>query len=239
MSKSAELCCKSAIANGVHVADCWTPMLFKRSPGTNMIYERNRALFDQPRAFGFWSWKPAIILAAISEAEADFIVYADAGLEIINNLNFVIDRMGLGDDLWLFANQWQHSHWTKRDAIDKIWPGSDWDDYGKQTQASMLVIRVSDYSRRFVEEWLGWCLFEGGRLVDDSPSRAQNHAQFTENRHDQSLLCTLAYRERIKLHYWAASYNDGAFTYPKDGFESDNYPILVNHHRKRNLEFLA
>jgi hypothetical protein len=109
----------------------------------------------------------------------------------------------------------------------------------KQCQASVIFFRVSDYSRKFVAEWLKWCLFEGGRLIDDSPSRAPNHPEFREHRHDQAILTTMAYRDGLTLHYWPASYNDGAFVYEKlPEYAGDDYPSpLFSHHRKRNHEW--
>jgi hypothetical protein len=113
-----------------------------------------------------------------------------------------------------------------------------WGWFGKQAQASVIFFRVSDYSKQFVAEWLKWCLFEGGRLIDDSPSRAPNHPEFRENRHDQAILTTLAYREGLRLHYWPATYNFGAFNYEKlPCYASDHYPILFHHHRKRDHEW--
>lgn len=169
----------------------------------------------------------------------------------------------MDQDIFLFGNNWEHAHWCKRDVIDEIvplnywmkhWPERyrqkgyalavtedgrvGWENFGKQVQASVIFFRVSDYTRKFVKEWLDWCLFEGGRLIDDSPSRTPNHPEFREHRHDQAILTTLAYREGIKLHYWPASYNDGAFSYEKlPEYASDDYPILFNHHRKRNHEW--
>jgi hypothetical protein len=86
------------------------------------------------------------------------------------------------------------------------------------------------------DERMTWSEFR--YLIDDSPSVFPNHPEFREHRHDQAILTTLAYREGIKLHYWPASYNDGAFIYEKlPEYAQDNYPIMFNHHRKRNHEF--
>jgi hypothetical protein len=226
------------------------------------------------RGYGFWKWKPATILNRMNLPEGNFLkplvdgdilIYADAGVEFINNVSHIIDRMD--QDIFLFGNNWEHAHWCKRDIVDAIspldyvmahWPQRyqeagyalmlgdrpntiGWENYGKQCQASVIFFRVSDYSRQFVAEWLKWCLFEGGRLIDDSPSRAPNHPEFRENRHDQAILTTMAYREGIKLHYWPTVYNRGGspeFVYEKlPEYAGDNYPILFHHHRKRNSEW--
>jgi hypothetical protein len=171
----------------------------------------------------------------------------------------------MDQDIFLFGNNWEHAHWCKRDVLEAIIPQSGecpacrkWaggaanrtpceagyyfhPTIGKQAQASVIFFRVSDYSRQFVAEWLKWCLFEGGRLIDDSPSRAPNHPEFREHRHDQAILTTLAYREGIKLHYWPAVYNKGGspeFVYEKlPEYAGDDYPVLFHHHRLRDHEW--
>lgn len=197
--------------------------------------------------------------------EGDTLIYADAGIEFIAPVQHITDRMDWygkpQNDVWLFGNSWEHAHWCKRDVVEAVWPGARfpfgfgtyldagvpepqlaWLSFGKQCQASVIFFRVSDYSRKFVKEWLDWCLFEGGRLIDDSPSRAPNHPEFREHRHDQAILTTLAYREGIPLHYWPARYNmdqpGGGFVYEKlPEYAGDDYPPLFHHHRKRNPEF--
>jgi hypothetical protein len=257
--QSAILCGDSALLHGASWFWEYDPL----SPRLADFYRNHNEILSSPRGAGFWLWKPAIIQDAMSRMkDGDFLIYADAGVGFINNVNYIVDRMD--QDIFLFGNNWEHAHWCKRDIVDEVWPydierdgpfvipdismpdewwaefynREAWGRFGKQCQASVIFFRVSDYSRQFVAEWLKWCLFEGGRLIDDSPSRLPNHPEFRENRHDQAILTTLAYREGIKLHYWPASYNDGAFNYERlPEYAGDDYPILFNHHRKRNHEW--
>ena len=253
MSRAAELCVDSALQHGVirgcAVGPSMRPYTWEWLLNETDFKAGHSAEFLNGRGLAFWSWKPFIIDHAMRQLPDGFhLVYADAGVEFINNVSHVIDRMD--QEVFLFGNNWEHAHWCKRDVIDAVWPAPSnsghnenervpgWWRFGKQCQASVIFFRVSDYSRKFVKEWLDWCLFEGGRLIDDSPSRAPNHPEFQEHRHDQAILTTLAYREGIKLHWWPASYNDGAFAYEKlPCYAGDNYPVMFNHHRKRNHEF--
>lgn len=251
MSRSAELCVDSAMRHGCNIADMNSVWTLEQMTGFHKDWEHLRGV-------GYWHWKPVIILKAMEEREAgDIIIYSDAGVEFIDNVNYIIDRMD--QDIFLFGNQYEHAHWCKRDIVDEIWPlrhveiinlrdhdGSNqrwvdgcWARFSKQAQASVIFFRVSDYTRKFVKEWLDWCLFEGGRLIDDSPSRTPNHPEFRENRHDQAILTTMAYRDGLKLHWWPAQYNDGAFEYPRGDYPDEGYPILVHHHRKRNADWEA
>jgi hypothetical protein len=258
MTRSARLCTESAGRNGVDECWIWTP----ESVAQLSLAKECPEVFRQPanpaRAWSYWAFKPAIILEELNTANrmspATYLIYSDAGVEFIAPVSHIIERMD--QDIFLFGNNYEHAHWCKRDIIDEVWPDyrmqtirtyedyqyrtqQMWGRFGKQCQASVIFFRVSDYSRQFVAEWLKWCLFEGGRLIDDSPSRAPNHPEFRENRHDQAILTTMAYREGLTLHYWPASYNDGAFVYERlPCYAADDYPSpLFNHHRRRNHEF--
>lgn len=271
MNRARQLCIESALKHGVdsiagphyfdpaiEYRDGFTLEWLKSQP----IYEQMGEAWWTQRGVGFWLWKSYLIELIMSKLpDGDYLVYADAGVEFIDNIRYVIDRMD--QDVWLFGNNWEHAHWCKRDVVDEVWEllayddvyldysplrkgalvrdddgGLSWSNFGKQCQASVIFFRVSDYSRQLIKEWLDWCLFEGGRLIDDSPSRAPNHPEFREHRHDQAILTTLAYREGIRLHYWPAMYNDGAFTYEKlPEYAGDDYPALFHHHRKRNHEW--
>lgn len=235
MGRSRSLCVDSAMNHGVD--------------GITWAFAARPSDIAAGRGLGFWAWKPRIILDFLTDKtgglahpdDGDILIYSDAGVEFINNVNYIIDRMD--QDIFLFGNQWEHAHWCKRDVIEYVWPrwgkvsAVDWGYFGKQVQASVIFFRVSDYTRKFVKEWLDWCLFEGGRLIDDSPSRTPNHPEFREHRHDQAILTTMAYRDGLKLHWWPASYNDGAFTYERGDYPDEGYPVLFNHHRKRNHEW--
>ena len=264
MGRSRRLCISSALKHGVDLVFDWDDKLLSETE----FYRQNELLLSQPRGCGYFAWKPFIVdwyMAKVCQ-NSEFLIYSDAGIEFINNVHYIIDRMD--QDIFLFGNNWEHAHWCKRDAVVNIWPvkwfldgnkpqypyvvpngavaydandgGIAWDMFSKQAQASVIFFRVSNYSRLFVKEWLDWCLFEGGRLIDDSPSRTPNHPEFREHRHDQAILTTMAYRDGLKLHYWPAMYNDGAFTYEKlPEYAGDDYPTLFHHHRRRNHEWEA
>jgi hypothetical protein len=249
MSKSLDLCYESAWRNGVprHNLHDWT---FERLCDLPLM-ELRPAEYWTNRGIGFWTWKPYLIEWEMRKLQdSDILIYSDAGIEFINNVNYIIDRMD--QDIFLFGNNWEHAHWCKSDIVEMIWPylptfnerwsyscmRDSWARFGKQAQASVIFFKVNDWTRAFVSEWLKWCLFEGGRLIDDSPSTHYDHPEFRENRHDQAILTTMAYREGVKLHYWPASYNDGAFSYEKlPEYAGDDYPILFNHHRRRDHEW--
>lgn len=248
MERSSWLCVDSAKKYGADSHSRFNP----HNLSQRKEVKENPRVFSQPedqrRAWSWWAFKPLLIKYLLEDLpQRSTLIYADAGVEFIAPIFPIIERMD--QDVFLFGNNWPHYAWCKRDIVDEVWPAGTteyitldpWSLFGKQVQASVIFFRVSDYSRAFVAEWLKWCLFEGGRLIDDSPSRAPNHPEFRENRHDQAILTTMAYREGIKLHAWPAVYNrflGQEFVYSREGYpESDNYPALFHHHRFRNSDF--
>lgn len=257
MSRSRHLCIESALKHGVdsiagphyfdphlETRDGFTLEWLKSQP----IYEQMGTDWWTQHGCGFFLWKPYIIEMVMGKLQdGEYLVYSDAGVEVIDNLRYIIDRVD--QDVFVFGNMWEHAHWCKADVLFRVAvePSGDmhwmsWNRYGKQCQASVIVFRVSDYSRWFVAEWLKWCLWHDGALIDNSPSGILNHPEFQEHRWDQAILTTLAYREGIKLHWWPAVYNrfvpgGPVFTYEKGEYK-DDYPPLFHHHRRRNEEWI-
>lgn len=240
MSTSAQQCVDSAHAQGVDTHARFTPENVAHWDKTAETVKQNAALFNQPRGCGYWAFKPLIIEATMRDMEDGSIcIYSDAGVKFIEPVQTVIDRMD--QDIYLFGNQHLHAHWCKRDIVETIWPRDNddlWRHFGKQAQASVIFFRVNEYTRKFVKEWLDWCLFENGRLIDDSPSRSPNHPEFKENRHDQAILTTLAYREGIKLHEWYVEY-EGYTPGQLEGYPREFERPLYFHHRFRNADWTA
>jgi hypothetical protein len=229
MTIAADICCRSALSNNVQEAK-----IYGMDDIDKDFKQANKEIFAAKRGPAYWLWKPYLIDRELKQMnDGDILIYSDAGVEFVNNVNHIIDRMD--QDVWLFGNMWEHVHWCKGDvfnAIKKTGP------FGKQVQASLIFIRNSEYSRKFIAEWLYWCQQPG--LIDDSPSKAPNNPEFQEHRHDQAILTTLARTgdDWLKLHWWPAMYNAGNFTYEKTGY-NDDYPVLFHHHRMRNEQFSA
>jgi hypothetical protein len=228
MTIAADICKVSALQNNVHEVKVYGPKDIDAK-----FRKANAAILDQPRGCGYWLWKPYFIDHELKKMkEGDYLIYCDAGVEIVNNVNHIIDRMR--GDIWLFGNKWVHRQWCKADVYVPIMSTRVYDGQEKQAQASVMVIRNSQFSKTFVTEWLNWCCDPG--MIDDSRSKLPNPPEFQEHRHDQAIITCLAYKEKLILHWWPAMYNAGNFTYEKTGY-NDEYPVLFHHHRMRNAQF--
>lgn len=232
MTKSAILSRDSALKYGANHS-----IMFNEKCYEPFFYKLNQNIIKQERGAGYWLWKPYIILNNLNRlSDGDILIYTDAGVEIINDLKHIIDRMD--SDIFLFGNNYKHLDWCKMHVMESImpdWPFTFNEDY-RQVQASAIIIRNSESAKDFVGKWLKLCQVDG--FIDDSPSLSLNYHTFQEHRHDQAILTALQIKYGYKLHYWAAQYNSGAFVYDKlPQYESDTYPIMFHHTRKRNNEW--
>ena len=222
MTISAEKCRDSALKYG-----CDSSIIYRKELLDESFKIINYDILSYPRGCGYWLWKPQIIIQEMRECDHDdIVIYTDAGVEFINNVSHLIKAMG-DESCFLFANNYKHSEWCKGDVM-RLSPNYT----GNQIQASAMIFKKS--ALNIVLHWLQTCELRG--LIDDSPSLTPNYPGFQEHRHDQAILTAVAVSYGVPLHWWPASYCEGQFTYDKNG-RTDQYPVIFNHHRKRNEEW--
>lgn len=221
MSKSKELCWQSAMKYGCHNFDSYWPFNIDLD-----FTVKNEDVLSQDRGSGYWLWKPYVIDQAMQNCkEDDVLIYSDAGVEFVNDVKHITSKMD--QDIFFFTNGFNQMDWCKMDVIKHVAPDTKPDD--KQVQASVIFFQVNNKTRAFVKEWLELAQIPG--FIDDSPSKEPNHPTFAEHRHDQSILTALQYKYGYKLHWWPTQYSEHI------RIAGDNYPVMFNHHRKRQQEW--
>jgi len=189
----------------------------------------NKNVLSQERGAGYWIWKPYFLYKEmLCCSNDDIIVYCDAGITILKDINILINKMD--QDIFLFANKYRHGDWIKKDCALAM--NADKPEYlnHEQCQASVVICKNTPFARKFVKEWMLWAQFPG--IIDDSPSVNPEYSNMVEHRHDQSILTNLAIKYKIKLHWWPVQY----MVRHKHKY-TDNYPVMFLHHRKRNEEW--
>lgn len=235
MTISQKRCIESAAKYGITDVHAWSKEMIQQTE----FYELNKEILDAPRGSGFWAWKSFIIYKAMLDMkDGDILLYMDAGVELINDPQHIINVMT--EDVFLFGNNWNHVDFCKMDVLKTInyfVPEIDTDILtAKQVQASAMFFRISKESKEFVKWWLMYCQCPG--MIDDSESKIPNCPTFRDGRHDQAVITSLALEYKIPLHWWPASYSNGAFTYEKiEQYKGDNYPVIFNHHRMRQEDY--
>jgi hypothetical protein len=167
--------------------------------------EKFRSVFDRNhRGFGYYSWKPAIILDCLENLpDGALVMYSDIGNHVnihgramYNRLFAVLDTL----DIPIIANQiatsmFNERRYTKGDVIDYFnVRNEDFIIDSGQFQSGMIFFRKCDETMEFMHRWYQ-VLHSGIRLFDDSPSVSPCFPEFIEHRHDQSafsILCKLS-----------------------------------------------
>src|SRR5678815_1619069 len=58
------------------------------------FYGVNKEILMAERGAGYWLWKPYVINKALLQlSEGDILIYSDAGVKIIENVNHIIEKM--------------------------------------------------------------------------------------------------------------------------------------------------
>lgn len=196
---------KSALANRVvDTVTNWTPAKLIAAGFGNRAPEISLA----SRGSGYWAWKPFIIEHQLAKvADGDLVLYCDVGRR--NNFKLLNRSLGPLID-WMDQQQqdvlpgllipWKGpmSMWTKRDAF--VFTNMDTAEAHAATpiQASFSLWRASPESRALAARWMDLCAQP--RLVNDEKgaSGLSELPDFTDHRHDQSLLTLCCLERGIK-----------------------------------------
>lgn len=182
--------------------------------GKDFRQKYGRYLFPYSRGFGYWAWKPYLLLKTLTEMdEGDILVYADLGcffnpkgrkrmLEyfdivqksakgVLGFRSYEVSSNGMPESTYY---EYQY---TKGDILDYF--GVRDDKYFTDTtqfEATVIFFRRTDVAIKFLQEWLD-TIYEDTTLITDEPSRSSNMEGFIENRHDQSIYSILAKKFQI------------------------------------------
>jgi len=213
-------------------------------------------LRPKTRGFGYWSWKPQIILQTLQTMEdGDILQYTDAGchlnpqgrtrlLEYFNLANttsngIIAFQNKIPEAPFLYDGRclpvWPDKDWTKGDLLDhfQVRNRPDIIDTPGVT-GTIIFIQKNKFTVDFITKWLNVIKLDFS-LIDDTPSKSTNTDSFIEHRHDQSifsLLCKLNNIETVSsFEYWyPLNYQPGKTKIIADWESLANYPI----HAKRD-----
>lgn len=169
-----------------------------------------RSRFDsilQPhvRGFGYWVWKPQIILQALRDmCPGDFLVYLDSGSHLNRRgraklIEYFKIAQFSETGILCFQTKFLEESYSKRDLVSYFGvEGQPIILETGQVQAGALIVHLRDHTEAFFRRWLE--TFEDDiALVDDSVSELPNVDCFVEHRHDQSVLSLLSKTTGVTL----------------------------------------
>ena len=166
------------------------------------FWQKQSAFCKSTRGFGFWIFKPQIILQVLAEMnDGDLLQYSDVGCHIHK---YARSRMCQYFDMvrktqagiLAFAQCHVEKAWTKGDLFDYFGVRNNPDiTHSTQHWAGTLFVKKCDDSVELMRKWLS--IYDHINLVDDSPSVSPNFGDFIEHRHDQSCFSILCKMNKV------------------------------------------
>jgi len=158
---------------------------------------------ENDRGYGFWSWKPYLILERLKELkEGDILIYADAGCTIDETCelryNEYMEYLETYDVLcFRIFYKFTTRKWTKMNLVNYL--NCDHLMDKAQIIATAMLIKKTPETIRMVEEW--YEISKKRQFIDDSQSTIPNDKSFIDHRHDQSIFSLLCYlnEEKCKI----------------------------------------
>lgn len=200
-------------------------------------------ILNQERGGGYWLWKPYVIKKTLQEIkDGDYIFYVDSGSYFIESMDKLIEQMEK-DHLWLmsYSLPFMEINYTKRDILETFGVWNDRNLLGKQRLATFILIKKTEKSMKFMDEYLQYATMD--ELITDAPSIHQpEDVRFIENRHDQSIYSLLCKKYNIPDYRDPSEYGIHPELYHLyDNWENDyqslmssEYPQIMVSHRKKN-----
>jgi len=184
---------------------------------------------NNKRGYGYWTWKPIIILEIIINKldDGDILFYCDAGSHLnCNGINLFKQyiKKAIKNDIWVgqLSSKYNELKYTKADTINQFKDKIKNQNILKtgQIQSGNIILIKNNYTINIINQWKELMKIENLKFYDDSPSKIKNSEKFIENRHDQSILSLL-----IKTNH-AYLENAENFWCPYDLWNFCKIPIL-------------
>jgi hypothetical protein len=191
-------------------------------------------ILDLKRGGGYWIWRPIILKQKLDEMnENEFLVYLDAGCYLNKaGMNRFNEYINLLDQSEFGAMSFQMSGnkgsgglekekcWTTKEIFNyfKVNPDSDIGNTG-QYLGGILVLKKNKHLMDLIYIFIK-ALYERASMFTDYYNKMQQHNEFKENRHEQSVFSILR-----KLHGSVVIDGDESWTVPFGQGESLKYPF--------------
>lgn len=174
---------------------------FNKIKQTN-FYQKNKKLLDNKIGYGYWSWKPYIILEQLKKLENDdFMIYMDASRyetdgfknSCLDTIKFMIKNKL--DILPGFKTKNRNYEMIKPTCLDFYNLNNNEFKNKLNVFTSPMILRKTNFTLNFIKEWLDGCLIENNVSHHDlSNIGGKIHI------YDQAVLNCLLYKYQIKSY---------------------------------------
>jgi hypothetical protein len=207
---------KSSLENGVDEIHTYTP---ENLPVSSYVLKYMKETIDP--GFGFWGWKPIIILDVFKKIETgDVVIYHDTGRKgyiysFNKNVKSLVDNVvhnynGVG----VAQGYWKHRQYCKKECFVNM--DCNYAPFWELDHAvsTWHVWQKSDLSTEILKKWEYYCFDPYGTVTDEIRGTASDFDDYEGHRHDQAILTNLIYKYQLE--------NRGVrFLDRRDGWEKD------------------
>ena len=152
---------------------------------------------NSKRGYGYWIWKSYFVKKTLDIMDdGDILIYADAGCTLINTPNAIkrlnqyitlcnkLDNANIG-----FQMCFPEKSYTKMDLFNKLDVNNETMLNSGQLVGGIFILKKCSKIVNLINEY--YDLSQDYHLIDDSKSNINNHPDFIDHRHDQSLFSLL------------------------------------------------
>lgn len=195
--------------------------------------EKFKDILSLPRGGGYWIWRPILLLQKLNEInDGEYLVYLDAGCKLnpYGKKRFYeyIDMLK-ESDYGIMSFQMSGKIGTGNLERENVWTNSEIfkylnvpvnGEFGNSGQylGGILVMKKNQHLLKIINLLIK-ALYDDPLMYTDHYTQNQ-HPQFKENRHEQSLFSLLR-----KIHGSIVLDGDESFILPFGGHESMKYPF--------------
>jgi hypothetical protein len=188
----------------------------------------------QPKAYGFWYWKPLLIQEFLAQPDASGVIYADSGCELnltdasVRKFRNWLEMAEVdGHRMWTVEGPWTDRMYTKRSLLNQFEFNTVQLD-APQVQSTVLILAKTPGARTLVDEWVRLARLGDHSLLDNSlGGDGPEDPSFVAHRYDQSILSCLVKREG-----WPVHPNEMHFDWAHDRERGHDLPIWSVRNRR-------
>jgi hypothetical protein len=201
----------------------WFDRIIIESPETIQNFHTLHGNFikGNPRGYGYWIWKPYIILRQLNEMnDGDFLFYIDSGSTIVphkkDRLDVYIQKMeNTNRPIITFYSVYREKNFQKMKVLKRFSTEEKSLDQNpeflesQQIESGIFMCRKTKFTVDFVQRWLNLVLEDNYSLVNDEDNNQQLE-DFIDHRHDQSILSILC-KLNNTIYWGGEAYGLGPF----------------------------
>jgi len=165
------------------------------------------------RGYGYWIWKPYIILQELNKLDdGDILVYLDCHCKldkIKDKFNNILKYLNHSDKPLIVANlgfnDYQYTTTKLKNAVENYlkYIFSEEEILDHQREAGILFMRKCDFVVNYFQQYFSIMKNNIDIITDAHNNDEDNHETFIDNRHDQSVCSLLAKYYKIEsLNIW-------------------------------------